>query len=151
MRTVRTADAQDVVCSFNHDPDSFMGRIVSGTLRLSVDGVGLKYEADLPKTTDTADCAELVGRGDIPGSSFSFMTRSVAWQTADDGTEYRILQDVDLIDVGPVTWPAYNATTTGIPSDRATVESELAEYRGRREADAVNVRSRLVAIGSESV
>ena len=135
------SEGQDVLCTFNHDGDSLMGRTSNSTCRLSVDAVGLRYEADLPDTSDAKDCAALVGRGDVSGSSFSFISRGVSWTQDANGGEVRTLLDVDLIDVGPVTSPAYAATTASARDSRATLESERAEQRNRkqRDRDAVDV------------
>lgn len=142
------AEGQDVACLFNHDSDHLMGRTSNKTCRLSVDGVGLRYETDLPDTVTARDCAALVSRGDITGSSFSFCTRSVEWSKEEDGTEIRLLKDVDLMDVGPVTYPAYTATSTSARDEQASLEAERKEHekleaesraRKQREADAVDV------------
>jgi HK97 family phage prohead protease len=45
------ADKHDARALFNHDPNHVLGRVGAGTLRLSVDNVGLRYEIDLPDTT----------------------------------------------------------------------------------------------------
>lgn len=133
------AEGQDVVCCFNHDSDSLMGRTASKTCRLSVDGVGLRYETDLPSVTDPANLTELIQRGDIAGSSFAFIARSVTWSMDSDGCEVRTLNDVDLIDVGPVTNPAYKATTTAARSAQATIEAERKEWQRKRDQDEVDV------------
>ena len=135
------AEQQDVTCLFNHDGDAMLGRTTSGTCRLSVDGVGLRYEADIPETTDAKDCAILIQRGDVSGSSFAFSARSVNWMTEDDGEEVRVLIDVDLHDVGPVTHPAYTSTTTSARDAMASLEAERKELAEQRkiEADRVSV------------
>src|SRR5687768_5826990 len=40
----------DVRALFNHDPNYVLGRTVSGTLKLSADKKGLRYDVDLPDT-----------------------------------------------------------------------------------------------------
>lgn len=133
------AEGQDVQCCFNHDEDSLMGRTASKTCRLSVDNIGLKYETDLPTVTDPANLVELIQRGDIPGSSFAFIARSVTWSMDSDGCEVRTLNDVDLVDVGPVTRPAYKATTTAARSAHAALEQERSEWQRKRDQDEVDV------------
>ena len=133
------AENQDVLCTVNHDDDALLGRTANKTLRLSVDAVGLKYECDLPQTSDAIDAAILVKRGDIPGSSFEFVTKGVNWSTEADGCEVRTLLDVDLRQVGPVTSPAYTATTTAARSEFASVEQERAELAEKRKKDADEV------------
>ena len=52
---------------FNHERGALLGRTCSGTLRLSEDGTGLRYEIDLPDTTVGRDVAALLERGDLTG------------------------------------------------------------------------------------
>ena len=99
---------QDVRAVFNHDPSLLLGRTVADTLRLSVDGTGLAYEVDLPDTTVGRDVAELVNRGDISQSSFRFSVLKHEWSMGEDGGEIRTITQVgQLVDVSPVTYPAY--------------------------------------------
>ncbi len=145
------AEGQDVICAFNHDDDAILGRTKSGTCRLKVDSIGLKYEADIPNTTDGNDCAELVSRGDVVGSSFAFIVRGYEFETVSSDMEIRWITDVDLIDVGPVTFPAYAATTTSMRS-RSDIEQERIAFNAERqiEADRIQVQKTLIAIDSES-
>ena len=46
-----TLNQADVRALFNHEPDHLLGRSGNGTLRLSEDERGLRYEVDLPATT----------------------------------------------------------------------------------------------------
>jgi len=55
----------DVVCLFNHSDNAVLGRTTTGTLRLSEDSRGLKFECDLPDTTAGRDTYESVQRGDL--------------------------------------------------------------------------------------
>ncbi len=138
------AEKQDVQALFNHDGNKILGRTGSGTLRLSVDETGLRYEVDLPSVTDPANLAELVERGDIAGSSFAFSATGVSW-TEDGDNEIRTITDADLFDVGPVGRPAYASTTAGVRSDNAdSIKSEMAKHKS--EADAVAVRLRLLEL-----
>ena len=111
-------EKHDVRAAFNHDSDHVLGRTTSGTLRLSTDKIGLKYQVDLPDTQIGRDVAELVSRGDITGSSFAFEILSEK-RSKDGGTEIRSIEDVRLFDVGPVTYPAYEATSVALRSDES--------------------------------
>lgn len=124
------AEGQDVRGLFNHDSGRLLCRTQSGTLRLSVDSVGLKYEGDLPDTQDSRDLATLIARGDITGSSFAFGANKTQWEDRDDGLSIRTLLDVDLYDVGPVTYPAYGSTSAAVRSaERDFLISEREQYR----------------------
>jgi uncharacterized protein len=98
-----------------HNMLVLLGTLHAGTLRLSEDNKGVRYELDLPASPDGENTAESVKRGDLTGSSFSFRlapagdswTRSVA-----DGMQERTLLNIKLMpDIGPVTNPAYLGTT----------------------------------------
>jgi hypothetical protein len=99
---------QDVRALFNHDPNMILGRTKSGTLKLSEDTRGLFFECNLPATSVAADLVHSIRRGDISGCSFSFSALKDEWPSENE----RILRDVDLFDVGPVTYPAYSHSTT---------------------------------------
>lgn len=123
----KTVQEADVRALFNHSSDMLLGRVRSGTLRLAVDDRGLAYEVDLPATTVGRDVAELLARGDLSGSSFGFrvVNGGETWTETEDGYPLRMLTEVALIDVSPVTWPAYAETDAGI---RCAL-SHLAESR----------------------
>lgn len=112
---------------FNHDSNMLLGRVGAGTMRLSVDSKGLRYEIDSPDTQVGRDVVASIERGDLAGSSFAFVVDKVSWE-ARDGLEIRTIESVTLYDVGPVTYPSYAATTTGLRSAAAE------EVRREREA-----------------
>lgn len=107
-RAIREDDVRGL---FNHEADHLLGRTKSGTMRLLVDSKGLRYEIDLPDTTSARDVAASAKRGDLSGSSFSFTTTDEEW-VKEGGMQVRLIKGVQLFDVGPVTFPAYEATTT---------------------------------------
>ena len=107
--------AADVLATFDHDVGSLLGRSGSGTLALTLDDRGLKYRIDLPNTSAGRDVAELVRRGDVRGSSFTFKTLEQRWQK--QGTRaLRILEKIRVTEVGPVTLPAYPDTDVAVRS-----------------------------------
>ena len=111
-------DKQDVRALFNHDADQVLGRTVAGTLKLSADKRGLKYEIDPPDTQVARDLLITIERGDISGSSFAFVVRKQEFAEGEQ-VSIRVIKDLDLFDVGPVTYPAYSATSIGIRSEDA--------------------------------
>lgn len=138
---------------FNHDKNFILGRVEAGTLRLSVDERGLRYEIDVPDTTAGRDVVTSIERGDLSGSSFAFepSARGVKW-TEEGRTLVRNLEDLDVFDVGPVTMPAYTGTTTGLRNeDREALDRELEEWRREHpdDAEAVSVRLREIDLDEE--
>ena len=101
----------DVRAVLNHDANFVLGRAGAGTLRLSVDDVGLRYEVDLPDTSYAKDLLESVRRGDIKESSFKFTVLTDDWSENDEGTVRSIKKIGRLLDVSPVTYPAYPDAT----------------------------------------
>lgn len=98
----------DVRLLLNHD-GAPMARTTNGTLELSVDESGLRYRAALADTQDGRDLYKLIKRGDISQSSFAFTIAEQSWN--DDRTERSIDKVGRLMDVSPVTYPAYPTTT----------------------------------------
>ncbi len=121
------ANGADVRFTQNHDPSRVMGRTASGTLKLSTDDVGLRYELDPPDTQMGRDFVESVRRGDISNSSFKFRTLDDDWSEDKDGNPIRTLKKVSLHDgdVAAVTYPAYPDTEACVRSLDAIVEEGL--------------------------
>jgi hypothetical protein len=122
----KTADMTDVCGLFNHNVDNIMGRNTAGTLRLGIDQKGLWYEISLPRSPRGKDMRVALERGDITGSSWSFLLNQKdgtgdTWTTGSKGKlPHRIITDVAMVfDVGPVTSPANPAATAGIYVDQA--------------------------------
>lgn len=107
------SEKEDVRALFNHDVNQIMGRTAAGTLRLSVDQIGLRYEFDLPDSPNGQNLLQSLERKDVTGSSFSFDMLKVQYSEENDYFVRETL-DVRLYDVGPVTFPAYTAATAGL-------------------------------------
>jgi HK97 family phage prohead protease len=115
----RSLDANDVFATFNHDNNNVLGRRSAGTLRLGEDDAGGWYEIDLPNTTVGRDLAELLKRGDVSGSSFTFRVNPDGQRRAskDDpasGLPIREITSMDVVEVGPVLNPAYPTTDAAL-------------------------------------
>lgn len=118
---------------FNHDPSLILGRVGAGTVRLSVDSLGLRYEIDPPDTQAGRDMLVSLARGDVTGSSFAFIVRKELWILGRDTAEgdVRMILDVDLLDVSPVTYPAYEAASSGLRC-AATGDEARASYEAAK-------------------
>lgn len=111
-RAIREDDVRGL---FNHDPHQILGRTRSGTLSISSDDKGLRYEIEPPDTHVAGHVVEAVRREDVTGSSFAFLVTDEDWRM-EDGVRVREIQGVQLFDVGPVTFPAYEATEAEVSS-----------------------------------
>ena len=123
-----------VIARYNHDDNMVLGTTGGGTLRLSVDEIGLAYEADVPVAR--ADVYELIQRGDVRQSSFAFIPFEDDWSTSDQGFPLRTLISGRLMDVAPVNTPAYEDTSVGLRSIDGALESLARKF----EADVAEVR-----------
>lgn len=111
----RAIREDDVRCLYNHDPAMLLGRSTAGTLRLSTDAVGLRYEVDLPDTNAGRDVAESAQRGDLSGASIIFRATAIMWkEEEDEELPIREITEVRLFDCGPVPFPAYEGTSAEI-------------------------------------
>ena len=97
----------DVRLLINHDGVP-LARTSNNTLELSQDDTGLYYRAQLSDTQAGRDLYEMIKRGDINQSSFAFMID----KESNDADGVRVIEKVSkLIDVSPVTYPAYQAAS----------------------------------------
>lgn len=133
---------QDVRCLYNHDPSQLLGRTEAGTLRLREDDTGLWMECEPPDTELGRSVLALIARGDVTGQSFAFLPRpdGVTRDRRQEGGK-TIVEDVvtsvDLFDVGPVTYPAYSATSVLV---RGGIVNAADLVRAAREENRLRLR-----------
>jgi HK97 family phage prohead protease len=142
----------DVRALFNHDPNFILARTKSGTLKLSIDEQGLRYEIpEMPNTTTGNDLLESISRGDISQSSFSFITKEDKWEKREDGTKLRTLLKCEkLYDVSPVTYPAYATADVAKRSQEDFEKQEQdADHKESIHDDmAINYRVRTIKLNN---
>jgi HK97 family phage prohead protease len=114
----KTIAEGDVRMLFNHDPNQPLARnsIDSGpgSLRLREDKLGLVDEADMIPTSYARDLALALEHKVVTGQSFSFLPVREEWSVTDDGDDVRTIIEVQLFDVGPVTFPQYEETDAAL-------------------------------------
>ena len=127
----------DVVALHSHDLGRVVGRTGAKTLTLREDAKGLRFENELPDTSDGNDLAVSIGRGDIPGMSFGFITRKAEW---DESVEppHRTIIEADLYEITYTAMPAYPDTEVAMRD----LEHARAE---RRQHDRTGAQARLAA------
>ncbi|CUW30071.1 HK97 family phage prohead protease [Streptomyces reticuli] len=118
-------ERNDVIATFNHNVDQVLGRRSSGTLRVGEDEHGGWYEIDLPNTSTGRDLAELLKRGDVKGSSFTFRVARGGQHRAgtdpETGLPIREITQMDVAELGPVLNPAYPTTDAALRSIEAVL------------------------------
>lgn len=129
-------EGADVRALFNHDPSLILGRNKAGTLKLEEDSKGLKVEIQPPNTELGRSVVESIKRGDVSQMSFAFSVVKRTEEDLGEGQWEWTLEDVELFDVSPVTFPAYPDTTISArewevrkaamsPDKRNTIPKEL--------------------------
>lgn len=111
---------RDILALVDHDPARLLARTKSGTLRLEEDSKGLRFELDVPDTTEGRDLLALAERGDLGGMSFGFTVARFGERW--DGKK-RELRAVTLHEISVVhAWPAYEGTTVEPRAKRPRLE-----------------------------
>lgn len=103
---------RDIVSLWNHDSNYPLGRTTNGTLTLRVDNVGVFGTVEInPDDQFAMDAYARIQRGDVKQCSFGFdILKETTTVHSDDSTEFRI-EEVELFEVSPVTFPAYKETS----------------------------------------
>ena len=115
----------DVRALINHDPSLVLGRTSSGTLELTTDDVGLKYRVKLGNQQYATDLYESIQRGDISQSAFAFTIKDQTW--SEDRSSRSVDEVAQLLDVSPVTYPAYKEATVVAREEEQVKEVRTAE------------------------
>lgn len=112
-----TMTEEDQRAFFNHDVNLILARRSAETLRLAEDDKGVSYEIDPPDTSYANDLIVSLERKDVTGSSFMFSIKKQQWTEPDDNSDELPLREVleaTLYELGPVTFPAYEASEASV-------------------------------------
>lgn len=143
----------DIKALFNHNHNQLLARRYygEGSLQLSVDSHGLRFEFVAPETTLGNDILELVRRGDLRGCSFAFVAdaENIEYKRRGEDRLRTVKRLSSLHDISIVVDPAYTQTSVDVrafeDSERKDAKPcglspELAQLRAtlRREIDLSN-------------
>ena len=140
--TQELVDNSDVFALLNHDNEKVLARSKNGvgSLKLTVDERGLKYEFDAAETQLGNDLLEYLKRGEMNTSSFAFALdyndpEAETW-TRKNGANYRTIHKIAYLhDVSPVWNAAYSATSVSQRSLDKIKELEEQEKIEKEERD----------------
>lgn len=128
-RTLATSN--DIRALWNHEPSFVLGRTLNGTLKLEEDARGLRVEITPPTGGIYDGFVDNVRRGDVNQMSFAFSVVRDDRQRDEKGNQVRILQEVNLREVSPVSFPAYPTTEVGVREWRYMDEGTEEESNGQ--------------------
>ena len=135
----------DVKALFNHYNGQLLARSVNGkgTLRLTVDDRGLRFDFEAPNTTVGNDVLELVKRGDLQGCSFAFTAdeENIKYSREGDRRIRRVRKLSGLYDVSVVVDPAY--TQTSVDARSFDQEQNPTHKMGRSLAECQKIIERM--------
>lgn len=118
---------RDVRALWSHNTDLVLGRTGNRSLRLWEDSYGLAFELKLPDTQLGRDTFTSIQRGDVTGMSFGFTVQEHEWKKSDGtGPHQRTLRKVDIFEISPTAFPAYEATDVST-RDAEALLAELTE------------------------
>lgn len=101
----------DIRALINHDTTLVLGRTKANTLQLRTDAHGLWGHIDInPNDTDAMNLYNRVQRGDVDQCSFGFNILNEETDFQEDGSVHWTIKEVELFEVSPCTFPAYEET-----------------------------------------
>lgn len=136
-KTLKEADVRFLV---NHDSGQVVARSSKGTLTLTDTKDGLDVEAPLDTRKSYVRDLELnLEDGSVSGMSFGFRVVRDSWETKEEKDEEgykrevdeRTIEELALMEVSAVTFPAYPTTEAGL-------RSMVSEIRSARDVQTVD-------------
>jgi len=113
----RTIGQRTPVLQFDHGAHPLIGSIPLGRITsISEDAHGLRVKAKLSDNWLVEPVRDAIRDGGVSGMSFRFRVIDESWARASDGIEERSIKEIELYEVGPVVFPAYEQTTVGVRS-----------------------------------
>ena len=129
---LKSLTTNDVRCLFNHDTNIVLGRTGNETLKLKSDDYGLYGTLEInEKDTQALDIYHRIARGDINACSFGFYPTRESRHEEEDGVIRYVVEEGDIHEVSPVTFPAY--PTTEIAASKKDFELDQRKEQAKRD------------------
>lgn len=113
-RTIKNNGSR-VRLQFDHGQHPLIGSMPIGKIeKLEEDDTGLYVEARLSDNWLIEPVRDAIAEGSVDGMSFRFTVIRDSWEAVDTDMPERTIQEVRLMEVGPVVWPAYAGTDVGV-------------------------------------
>ena len=132
----------NIFAYWNHNSDIVLGRTSNDTLSLTEDDKGLAFELKPNfKTQSGSEAFEQIRSGAVDQMSFGFFVEDPdndqEWERGEDGApDVRTLKRVRLVEVSPVSRPAYLQTDVGVRDESLAYAVRSHEtWRAGLEAD----------------
>lgn len=138
-RAVEGVNMDDIISMVDHKIT--LGKRKFGTMDIEIDENGVKYSTKIPNTTAGNDARENISNGNLEGSSFQFglAKGGDVWDLKTSPYQRTIKKFSSIVEMGPVTRPAYPDTTAAMRS-LDNVEKESNESKESEEKAAFEKR-----------
>jgi uncharacterized protein len=141
-RTIGAKGPSGIRLQFDHGRHPFIGSIPIGAIEvLREDARGLFVRARLFDNDLVRPVRDAIDGGAISGMSFQFRVLGEDWDESGD-IPVRTIREVELFELGPVVWPAYDTTSVGVRA--AEVARDLSQDQDFRD----QVMRALIAAGT---
>jgi HK97 family phage prohead protease len=125
----RTIGMRTPVLQFDHGTHPLIGSIPLGRItNISEDSHGLRIKARLSDNWLVEPVRDAIRDGAIQGMSFRFRVVDEKWARGKNGAE-RTITEIELLEAGPVVFPAYEQTSVGVRSREIISGLENPEIR----------------------
>jgi HK97 family phage prohead protease len=143
----KTLSERRPVLQFDHGHDAATGSVPIGSIEdIYEDKKGLFVRARLHDNARVEPIRQAIASGAIDGMSFRFRVIREEW--VDGDIPVRTIREVELYEVGPVVFPAYEATSVGVRSMLAELESDERQRLIADLADEISARQTPPAPGT---
>jgi len=133
----RSLGQRTPVLQFDHGTHPLFGSLPLGVPLVREDRNGLFVRARLSDNWLVQPVRDAIRDGAVNGMSFRFRVISDEWGKDEAGNETRTLNEVELLELGPVVFPAYEQTSVAVRSLVGALDDETrAELT--RELDATS-------------
>lgn len=120
----KTIKERSPVLQFDHGHDMRTGSVPIGAIeQLKEDATGLFVRARLFDNQVVEPIRQAIEGGAIDGMSFRFRVTREEWNEEPD-IPVRTIREVELFELGPVVFPAYEATSVGVRSILAGLDED---------------------------
>lgn len=121
----RSLGQRTPVLQFDHGSHPLIGSLPLGSLAtLREDRNGLFVKARLSDNWLIQPVRDAIRDGGIKGMSFRFRVIADEWGT-EEGEDTRTIKEVELLELGPVVFPAYEQTTVAVRSLVGALDDEM--------------------------
>lgn len=146
----RSIGQRTPVLQFDHGTHPLFGSLpLGGITALREDKNGLFVRAKLSDNWLVEPIRDAIKDGGVTGMSFRFRVVSDHWDQNAAGEDTRTINEVELLELGPVVFPAYEQTSVAVRSLVGVLDDETRAQLARELIAAIQPEGGSVLVGEE--